>query len=390
MIGILSRIFIKFRENYKSPSVRTAYGILCGIVGIFFNVLLFAFKYYAGVISGSISVSADAFNNLSDAASSAVSFLGFRLAAQKPHSGHPFGHGRFEYVSGLIISILIITMSFEIGKTSLNKILDPQPTQLSPVIFIILTASILIKLYMFLYNRIYGKRIDSSAMKATAFDSLSDAASTSAVLISSLISYRFGLNIDGYCGLLVSLFILYTGISSARDTLNPLIGLPPSPDFVRDVEDIVRSHPPVIGVHDLIVHDYGPGRRMISLHAEVPGSMSAFGIHDVIDHIELELQTRLGCSAVIHMDPVDTEDPLLAEISSDLTRIIAGIDPRLSFHDLRIISGVSYTNVIFDLSVPDSVKLSDARLNSIIQSELRKQRGGSFVCTVKTDRSFIG
>ncbi len=389
MIGILSRMFIKFHDNYKSPSVRTAYGILCGTVGIFLNILLFAFKYFAGVISGSISVSADAFNNLSDAASSAVSLLGFRLAAQKPHSGHPFGHGRFEYVSGLIISILIITMSFEIGKTSVNKILDPRPTQLSPIVFIILAASILVKIYMFLYNRTYGKRLDSSAMKATSFDSLCDAASTFAVLISSVISYRYGLNIDGYCGLLVSIFILYTGITSARDTLNPLIGLPPSPDFVKHVENIVRSHEPVIGVHDLIVHDYGPGRRMISLHAEVPGNINVFKIHDIIDHIELELNTKLGCSAVIHMDPVDTEDPHLAELNRDIGRIISEIDPRLSFHDLRIITGTSYTNVIFDLSVPDSVKLSDARLSSLIQSKLKQQKGNNYVCTVKTDRSFI-
>ena len=270
MIRFLARHFIKDSENISSPAVRRAYGILCGCVGIGLNLLLFAGKLLAGILSRSIAVTADAVNNLSDAGSSVVTLLGFKLAAQAPDQDHPFGHGRLEYISGLVVSMVILLMGAELGKTSLEKILHPEPVDFSPLAAGILCASILVKLYMVLYNRRIGRRIQSAAMAATAADSLSDCLATATVLLGALAGHFWNLQIDGWCGAAVALFILWSGFGAARETVNPLLGQPPSPEFVARIRDLVRAQPGIIGIHDLIVHDYGPGRRILSLHAEVP------------------------------------------------------------------------------------------------------------------------
>ena len=284
LISLLARLFIKPDPAREEPETRRAYGVLCGIVGICLNVLLFAGKFLAGTLSGSIAITADAFNNLSDAGSSFVTLVGFQLAGQKPDSEHPFGHGRMEYVSGLAVSVLILLMGLELGKTSIEKILHPEPVDSSPLIFAILCASILVKLYMFLYNRRLGKKLASPAMEATAMDSLSDSVATAAVLIATLVGRFTGLEIDGWCGVLVAAFILWSGINAVRDTLDPLLGTPPTHEFVQRIRDLVMAHSTILGIHDLIVHDYGPGRAMMSFHAEVPAD-ARYSRQDMLDAI---------------------------------------------------------------------------------------------------------
>ena len=308
MISLLAKIFIKNRDGESPETLRLRYGVLCGAFGIFLNLMLFVGKLVAGMLSGSISVTADAFNNLSDAGSSLITLVGFRIAGHKADSHHPFGHGRFEYISGLLVSILIILVGFELGKSSVEKLFAPEPVVFSALTLSILAVSVAVKLYMAFYNKRIGKKLDSPAMEATAVDSLSDAASTFVVFICMLLSHFFEWEIDAWCGLAVSGFILVSGIRSAKQTIDPLLGQPPSAELVGRIESIVRSHPYVVGIHDLVVHDYGPGRLMISLHAEVPADGDLLKIHDSIDNAEKELNHALCCEAVIHMDPVETDD----------------------------------------------------------------------------------
>lgn len=387
MIRMLSGIFIKNREDVTDPAVRKAYGILCGAVGVFLNVLLFAGKFFAGTVSGSIAITADAFNNLSDAGSSIITLMGFQLGDQKPDSEHPFGHGRIEYLSGLLVSMLIILMGFELARSSVEKILHPAPVEFSQLTIVILAASIAVKLYMCFYNRAVGKRIDSSAMHATAMDSLSDSVATTAVLIASLVGRFTQLRIDGWCGILVALFILWSGLNSARDTLDPLLGQPPSPEFVAKIRGIVMAHQEVLGVHDLIVHDYGPGRRMISLHAEVPANENVLELHDEIDNIETELREKLGCEAVIHMDPIVVDDGVTEETRQRVAALVTCIDDQISIHDFRMVSGPTHTNVIFDAVVPFQFRLTDEQVREKIKTAVRTLNGNYFA-VVKVERSY--
>lgn len=371
MMALLVKIFIKNREDIHSPKVRQAYGIISGAVGIFFNIMLFAGKFFAGTISHSIAITADAFNNLSDAGSSIITLIGFKMAGQKPDSGHPFGHGRIEYLSGLAVSAAILIMAFELLKTSFDKLLHPQAISFSPLIAVILICSILVKCYMYLYNRSFSKKIQSEAMMATATDSLSDTISTAVVLITSLIAHFTGLRLDGICGILVGLFIMYSGFASARDTLNPLLGQAPDPEFVKQINDIVLSYDGVIGIHDLIVHNYGPGRIMISLHAEVPAEGNILELHDIIDNIERTLQSKLNCDAVIHMDPVCTNDPLVNAMKDKIIGFLEDIDESLCIHDFRIVKGPTHTNIIFDIVVPYQFKLNDQTICSQMQEKIK-------------------
>ena len=308
MIKFLIKRLIKNSDNVKDPAVRRMYGTLCSSVGIGLNICLFAGKYLAGVLSGSIAIMADAFNNLSDAGSSLITLIGFKFAGMKPDAEHPFGHGRIEYISGLAVSAAIILMGVELAKSSVSKIISPSPVDMSMMSIAILAVSVCVKLYMCSYNRFVGKQIDSAAMKATAIDSLSDAVATSVVLLAMLVLKFTGLNVDGWCGAMVALFILYAGYSAAKDTLSPLLGQPPEEELISQIRDITLSHQEIVGIHDLVVHDYGPGRLMISLHGEVPGDGNIFELHDVIDQAEKELKDKLGCDAVIHMDPIATDD----------------------------------------------------------------------------------
>ena len=372
MITLLARLFIKDRDKVADAAVRRAYGMLCSLTGIGLNVLLFLGKYLAGRLSGSIAMTADAFNNLSDAGSSVITLLGFRMAAKKPDPGHPFGHGRIEYLSGVAVSIIIIVVGVQLGLESIDKIMNPQPVDAGLLPMLVLVASICVKGYMFAYNRGIGRKINSPGMAATAMDSLSDSIATSVVLISMLLSRFAGVNADGWGGIAVACFIIFSGFKAAKETLSPLLGNPPDPQLVHDITNIVLSHSEVMNVHDLIVHDYGPGRLMVSLHAEVPGNGNIYALHDTIDTIEYELSSKLGCDAVIHMDPVSPDGTKTAHMRDELAEAAKSIDPRLSIHDFRIVDGPTHTNVIFDAVLPNDSKLTEeeavAQLAALVHS----------------------
>ena len=387
MIELLARWCIPDRDNVTSPSVRRAYGTLCGIVGIALNILLFAGKFFAGQLSGSIAVTADAFNNLSDAGSSAVTLLGFRLAGRKPDTEHPFGHGRVEYISGLAVAGLILLMGVELAKSSVAKILHPEEVTFSLLALGILAASVGVKLYMWGYNRSVGRRIRSAAMEATAMDSLSDAASTAAVLLAMLVGKWTGLAVDGYVGLLVALFILFSAYKAARETLSPLLGQAPDPELVQEIRDIVAAHSAVQGIHDLVVHDYGPGRCMISLHAEVPAHGDIMEMHDVIDNIEKELAEKLHCQAVIHMDPIVTDDAAVAALRRRVAEAVKQVDPRMTIHDFRMVRGATHSNLIFDAVLPFSAEKTPEQAAQEIR-QLVREMDGSYFAAVTVERSY--
>ena len=386
MISLFARLFLK-PEGRDETALRKGYGILCGAVGIGLNILLFAGKFFAGTIAGSIAITADAFNNLSDAGSSFVTLLGFQLAGQKPDSDHPFGHGRIEYLSGLAVSMLIILMGFELAKSSLDKILHPAPVDSSWLVIAILCVSICVKLYMAFYNRSLGKKLNAPAMLATAADSLSDSIATTAVLIATLVGRFSGLMIDGWCGILVAAFILWSGFNAAKDTVNPLLGTPPTHEFVEQIKELVMAHPAIIGIHDLIVHDYGPGRVMISLHAEVSASGNVLDLHDEIDNVESDLREKLGCEAVIHMDPIVTDDGVTGETRKRVASLVHCIDDEINIHDFRMVAGPSHTNVIFDAVVPYGFRLTDSEVEEKIKTAVRTLDGNYFA-VVKVERSY--
>lgn len=388
MITLLSRWFIRDRDHVTDPAVRRAYGQLCGLTGIGLNVLLFIGKFLAGTISGSIAITADAFNNLSDAGSSVITLLGFRLAGRKPDPEHPFGHGRIEYISGLIVSGLILLMGAELAKTSFDKILHPAAVDFSVIAMVILAVSILVKLYMSLYNRQIGKKINSAAMAATAADSISDAISTSAVLAAMLVAKFSGLMIDGYVGMIVAVLILISGVKAAKETIAPLLGQAPETEFVQQIERIVMSHPPICGIHDLVVHDYGPGRVMISLHAEVPAGGDMLELHDVIDNAEIELRRELNCEAVIHMDPIVTDDGITSELRAKVSELVKTIDERITIHDFRIVPGNTHTNLIFDAVVPFDIGISAQEVSERI-SRLVSEMDSNYFAVVLVEHSYV-
>lgn len=386
MITLLARLLIK-EQSRTEAQIRTAYGLLCGAVGIFLNVLLFAVKFLAGLLSGSIAITADAFNNLSDAGSSFVTILGFCLAGQKPDAGHPFGHGRFEYLSGLAVSVLILLMGMELGRSSIEKILHPSPVEAGTLTLAILVGSIAVKLYMFTYNRRLGKRLNAPALLATAADSLSDSAATAVVLASTLLGRFLHWPIDGWCGIFVAVFILWSGVHAAKDTLNPLLGTPPSPALVSQIRDLVLSHESIIGIHDLLVHDYGPGRMMLSLHAEVPAEHDILSLHDEIDNIERELSEHLGCNAVIHMDPIVTDDGITEETREKVAILVHCIDDAIDIHDFRLVAGPTHTNVIFDAVVPYRFRMSDSEVERKIKDAVRAL-DGNYYAVVRVEKSY--
>lgn len=388
MITLLSKLFI--REKEDKGKFRQEYGMLCGIVGIALNLLLSAGKFFAGTLSHSIAITADAVNNLSDAGSSVVTLVGFKLAGAKPDPEHPFGHGRIEYISGLAVSAAILLMAYELVRDSIGKIIYPETVEFSALIAVVLAVSIFVKLYMFFYNQRIGKKIDSAAMRAAAMDSLGDMCATAVVLASALAGHYTGIRIDGYCGVLVGLFIFGTGIRAAKETLDPLLGPPPEKDFVEQIERIVLAHEEICGIHDLIVHDYGPGRQMISLHAEVPAEGDILEVHDVIDRIEHELQAELGCDATIHMDPIVTADERVREKKAAVISIIKEIDDRIDIHDFRVVSEPIQNNLIFDIQIPYKFHFSDEELIAMIGSEVKKRLGDNHNVVIKVDKADMG
>ena len=387
MVTFLSRWLIQDYDRPEDPEVRRKYGVLCGSVGIGLNLLLFLAKFFAGTISGSIAITADAFNNLSDAGSSLVTIVGFKLAGQKPDPSHPFGHGRMEYLSGLAVSVLSLLMGFELLQSSVDKIRHPAAIEFSWLSVVILLLGIAGKLYMSYYNRSVGNKINSAAMKATAADSLSDSISTAAVLAATLIAHFFSVNIDGWVGVAVACFILYAGYNAARDTIDPLLGQAPDPELVTDVEKTVLSFPPIQSIHDMIVHDYGPGRLMISLHAEVPADGDLLEMHDTIDLVEQTLREKFHCDAVIHMDPIVTNDEQVLKMRSKMHQLVQVIDKRITVHDFRMVTGPTHTNLIFDVACPFDLKQSDEEVKRQVE-EIVDLLDGNYNAVVTVDRIY--
>ena len=389
MVAVLAKMM--GLEDLSPDKRRSAYGKLCGTVGIVLNVMLFLGKFFAGMLSGSIAITADAFNNLSDAGSSLVTLLGFKLADQKPDSDHPFGHGRMEYLSGLVVSAVILMMGFELVKDSIDKILHPTGVNFSAIVLVILVASILGKCYMALYNYHYGKRFESSTLRATAVDSLSDCVSTTVVLIATIVGHYTNVQIDGFCGIAVGILIFVAGINAARETLSPLLGEAPDPEFVDKIEETVLAFQPdsIIGIHDLIVHDYGPGRRVISLHAEVPAEGNMMSLHDVIDNLEMKLRDELGCLTTIHMDPVVTTDERVTDLKERCIELVKGIGDKLTLHDFRVVFGDTHTNMIFDVVVPFDFYLSDLETIKMIQEKVWQNIGKNYFVVITIDKPAI-
>ena len=352
MAALLIRLFVRDANKVEDPQVRFRYGKLTGYVGLSANLLLFFLKIAAGVVSGSMAVTADAFNNLSDAGSSVVTLVGFKLSSRPADSQHPFGHGRMEYLSALAVAVLIMAAGLELCASSVDKILHPSDTAISWLTLSILAVSIAVKLWMTLFYRKVGRLIDSETLKASTTDSRNDVICTSVVLLSSLINLLCGVRIDGYIGLLVALFVLWSGFSLVREAVSPLLGLAPDPKMVKEIEELVLSHAGIIGVHDLIIHNYGPGRLIISLHAEVPCEEELLRSHDRIDCVEREIAARFHANVCIHMDPVDTKNERIRELKTMVKQALKQVDPRLSLHDFRVVFGETHTNLIFDIVAP--------------------------------------
>ena len=388
MTDRLVRLFIKDWDRVQDPAVRERYGILSGLVGIVLNLLLSAGKFFAGLLTGSISITADAFNNLSDAGSSVVTLAGFHMAAKKADDDHPFGHGRIEYLSGLVVAVAILLVGLELVKSSLEKILAPEAVSFSWLSVGILLASILVKLWMAAFNKDLSRRIGSAAMAATATDSLSDVVATSAVLLGTLVGRFSGLRIDGWVGILVAAFILRAGWGAAKDTLDPLLGQSPDPSLVQGVQETVLSHPEITGIHDLVIHDYGPGRSMMSLHAEVPMDADVLEVHDIIDNVERELKEKFHTEAVIHMDPIATHDPAVNAMRGRVAGLVREIDPAMTIHDFRMTAGPDHQNLIFDTVVPYQCALTDEEVKAAIAQKAGELEGGPYFTVVSIDRAY--
>ena len=375
MTNLLIKLFVKDSKNTSDPAVRKRYGYLGAFTGIVLNVLLFLGKLIAGILSGGISVIADAFNNLSDAGSSIMTFVGFKMAGMPADSEHPYGHGRMEYVSGIIISFIIMMIGFELGKSRVEKIYSPEKSECTILAVSVLGASLLVKLWMALFNTKLGRKIDSATMKAAAADSLSDCISTSVVIICMFIQLFSGFELDSYAGIVVALFILYTGFNTFKESLTPLLGTKPKKELVEEIENTVMSYDGIVGVHDLMVHDYGVGRMVISLHAEISSKTDIMLAHELIDLIEDDLREKYRCSVTIHMDPVVVDDKKADEAKKVVLDIIKNIDSSLTIHDFRITDGVSRINVIFDLVTPFGFRYKDGELALMIKNAIAEKDG---------------
>lgn len=385
MVSILSKILIKCDGDTSASDVRRQYGVLLGGIGIFLNLCLFIIKMLGGIMSGSVAIVADAFNNLSDGGSSLIQIIGYKLSGHKPDPEHPFGHGRLEYVSGLIISILIIVMGAELLITSVKRVFVPVTIEYSKTVVVILIISVIVKVYMYYYNRHYSEKLNSVVFQATAYDSLSDCVATSAVLISTMISEYMNIQVDAYCGIIVSVFIVLTGIKAARDTISPLLGEKADPEYVKKIAEFVLSYDDVYGVHDLVVHDYGAGRTMITLHVEVPADGDFVKLHDTVDNIERRLRDVLGCRAVIHMDPVFVEDEATIRMKRLCALIAKSIDESLTIHDFRMISGPTHINLVFDVLAPFELKMADKEIKELIEEKVASIPG-NLAAVVDIDR----
>lgn len=356
MTELLVRFFIKTPERTEDASVREAYGILAGIVGIACNLILCAMKFIIGIISGSIAIQADAVNNLSDVGSSAVMLIGSKMAGKPADREHPYGHARMEYIAALIIAFLILIVGFELGRESVLKIIAPEPVEFSVAMIVVLVLSILVKFWMSRFTSNIGRRIHSSTMSAATSDSISDVISTGAILISSVVGYFKGVNIDGYIGVVVAGFVLYSGITILRDTISPLMGEAPDPKTVAELTDRILAYDGIIGIHDIMVHSYGPGKRIASAHAEVRSDCDLMAIHETIDTAEREIGAQMGILLTLHLDPIEVNNAALNVAKDEIAGVLASIDPALRFHDFRMVRGENRTNLLFDIVVQPGMK----------------------------------
>ena len=389
MTEFLVKRFVKDYQQTEAVQVRTAYGTLSSMVGIFCNVLLFGAKLLIGLLINSISVMADAFNNLSDAASSIIGFIGVKMAEKPADDDHPFGHGRIEYIAAFIVAFIVIQVGFSLFKTSLNKILNPESMSFKWISIVILSLSVAVKLWLSLFNRTLGKRINSKVMLATAADAMGDVVTTSATMLSIAVFGIFGVNIDGIVGIAVSVVVMIAGVNIAKDTLAPLIGEAIDPQLYEQITNFVESFEGILGTHDLIVHNYGPSKGMASIHAEVPNDVNVERSHEVIDQIEHEAARRFGLLLVIHMDPVETHDGRIREFRDMLGEVLTELDSRLSFHDFRMVDGVEHINLIFDLVVPREYKAAvQDNLKARISAAVRK-RDPRCACVITVENSYL-
>lgn len=387
MTALLVKLFIKNSENYSDKNVRTSYGMLSSITGIVLNLILAGAKYSAGIISGSISITADAINNLSDAGSSIVSFFGVKISAKPPDKDHPYGHGRVEYISAFIVSFFVLFMGVELLKDSVGKIINPEPVKFSFLSLAILVISILCKLWLGVFNKTLGKKINSAPMMAVMKDSFSDCLATGVAAVSIIVSAFSDINIDGYLGVVVAVFIFIAGFDILKETLGDILGRPPETEFVEEITEKIMSYPHVCGVHDMIIHDYGPSCRFASVHAEVPSDEDIMELHDIIDGIERDIYNEYGMLTSIHMDPVVINDERINELKKLTQDSVSRIDERLSIHDFRVVEGPSHTNLIFDVLLPSDMKCSNREICQKIEDEISKI-DERFFCVITVDHAF--
>ena len=387
MTNLLIRLFIKNADRIENTEVRAAHGKLAGFVGILCNLFLFTVKLIAGTLSGSVSITADALNNMFDASSSIISLLGFKLAAKPADEDHPYGHARYEYLSGLLVALLILYVGIELLKSSFGKVLSPTPVAFSWLTASILVLSILVKLWMAGFNKKVGKKIHSQTLLATSTDSRNDVITTSAVLLASLVSQYTPLELDGYMGMAVALFILYSGVGLIRETLDPILGRAPDPDFVEEIREKIMENSGVLGTHDLMVHDYGPGCQFASVHVEVAAEADVLEMHDLVDNIERAFLTEYGLHMVIHMDPIITADEAIGDLRHRLSEKVAEIDERLSIHDLRVVPGTTHTNLVFDCVTPPGFPTKNAELRERISAAAR-EINETYNCVITIESSF--
>lgn len=388
MTSLLVKLFIKNRDDVNDPNVRTKYGALSGCVGIFINVLLCCVKFAIGSFTNSIAITADAANNLSDAGSSAVTLIGFKLSGKPADKEHPFGHGRTEYITAFIVSLLIIFMGFELFKTSVEKIITPEEVKYSLASAIILGLSILLKLWLALFNNKLGKKINSAAMTAAFKDSLSDILATSVTLACLILSKFTDKDIDGYPGVIVSVFVFVSGLGILKETISSLIGKPPSKELVDEIEKRLLSYDGVEGIHDLMIHDYGPGRLFGSVHVEVPANVDICISHDIIDNIEKEIKEQMGIVLVIHLDPIVVDEESVTALKNLVEEIVIGINPEYSIHDFRVVESPSHTNLIFDLVIPYGHKQSREKIADLVAQKIQ-EHNKTYFCVITVEHSFV-
>ena len=388
MTSLLIRLFVKDRDNVGDPTVRNRYALLASITGIVLNILLFASKLTLGLITFSVAVVADAFNNMSDASSSVVTLVGFRMSGKHADKKHPMGHGRLEYISAFIVDMLIIVVGFELFMSSIDKIITPELPDVSNALLILLGVAILVKLWLFFYYGKIAKKINSAAIRAASFDSISDTVATTLVLVSALISRYANIAIDGWAGIIVAAFILFTGFKAAKETIELLLGSTPDPEFVKKIYEFVKNYPQVIGIHDVMVHDYGPGRLIVSFHAEVPSDSNFCYAHDVVDCIERDMHDQFGCIVTIHIDPIDVNDERVNEMRKLAEDTAKEVDESFTIHDFRMTYGGKHYNMIFDLSIPTDSKYDDEEAAKLVAERIKEKNPDCFA-VIKAEHPFV-